>query len=104
MVMNMFISMFKNMFTNLFVNVFVNKCSWTFFELALEKDQLGVVEGVPGQERIWCPLFEYSLNEQYEKNEREHVVESKKAKRLKGIDVQEFLDGKATMSDEEPVP
>ena len=57
--------------------------------------------GEDGHERLWPPLIEYYDKNTYANEERQHRMDSKTSKRSKAGTATEFLQGNATMSDEE---
>ena len=65
------------------------------------RDEKGVVAGQDGHERLWCPILEQRLKDDFEEMRRDHVSLSKPVKRLNATDRNEFLAGQATLSEEE---
>lgn len=66
----------------------------------IDKDQLGVVAGESGHERLWCPIVEQKLHEEFTQKSNDHVTATKHLKRMKKSDREEFLGGQATLSEE----
>ena len=64
----------------------------------IKDDQLGIVGGEPGHERLWIPMIEQEIDDNYRKKENQHISDSRGAKRLKASTVDDFLNNKATLS------
>ena len=60
-----------------------------------------MVGGEPGHERLWLPLDEQMRDVNFKRKAKEHHMESSAKKRLKAATRDDFLNDKATMSEEE---
>ena len=67
----------------------------------IKDDQLAIVGGEPGHERLWIPMIEQEIDDNYRKKDNQHITESRSVKRLKASTCDDFLNNKATLSEEE---
>jgi hypothetical protein len=68
---------------------------------SIDRDKLGFVSGEAGFERLFCPILDEKLIDQFRGKRSAEVTETRRLKRHKKADTENFLDGKATLSEEE---
>ena len=67
----------------------------------IKDDQLGIVKGEPGHDRLWIPMIEQEIDDNYRKKDNQHITESRASKKLKASICDDFLNNRATLSEEE---